>query len=335
MSETTKNVNAENLSSKKDKILTFLRIFLSIIFIVFLILKNQKNFNQIYSSLINIRAAFLSIAVLIYFVSLLAESVQWNIMLRAQKIKVSQLFLLQSMMIGFFYNNLLPSNIGGDFYRVLDVSKNKRTSLEKNISAVFLERFFGLISITLYFLISSFTTFKVLGRSAIIILIFLVIAFLLFSIIIKPRFFKIDKFFARFKRLSKFEKEFNSFNEILTSYRDKWIYIIGGMIFNLIAQTLVMVSYYFIVLSLEIKISFMLFFLIVPVIFVLTGIPISIGGLGVRENTFVFLLKKFGVSNDLAVAASFLVLFTTIFNALLGGIIYLTKSIFYKSKSFI
>jgi len=335
MSETTKNVNAENLSSKKDKILTFLRIFLSIIFIVFLILKNQKNFNQIYSSLINIRAAFLSIAVLIYFVSLLAESVQWNIMLRAQKIKVSQLFLLQSMMIGFFYNNLLPSNIGGDFYRVLDVSKNKRTSLEKNISAVFLERFFGLISITLYFLISSFTTFKVLGRSAIIILIFLVIAFLLFSIIIKPRFFKIDKFFARFKKLSKFEKKFNSFNEILTSYKDKWIYIIGAMIFNLIAQTLVMVSYYFIVLSLEIKISFMLFFLIVPVIFVLTGIPISIGGLGVRENTFVFLLKKFGVSNDLAVAASFLVLFTTIFNALLGGIIYLTKSIFYKSKSFI
>jgi len=335
MPETTENVSGENLSSKKDRILTFLRIFLSIIFIAFLILKNLKNFTQIYNSLINVQTAFLSLAVLIYFISLLAESIQWNIMLRAQKIKVSQLFLLQSMMIGFFYNNLLPSNIGGDFYRVLDISKNKKTSLEKNISAVFLERFFGLISITLYFLVSSFATLKILGESVIVISIFLAIAFLLFSIIIKPRFFKIDKFFARFKKLSKFEKKFNSFNEILTSYRDKWTYLAGGMIFNLIAQTLVMVSYYFIILSLDLKISFMSFFLIVPVIFVLTGIPISIGGLGVRENTFVFLLKKFGVANDLAVAASFLVLFTTIFNALLGGIIYLIKSVFYKSKSFI
>ena len=147
MPETTENVSGENLSSKKDRILTFLRIFLSIIFVAFLILKNLKNFTQIYNSLINVQTAFLSLAVLIYFISLLAESIQWNIMLRAQKIKVSQLFLLQSMMIGFFYNNLLPSNIGGDFYRVLDISKNKKTSLEKNISAVFLERFFGLISI--------------------------------------------------------------------------------------------------------------------------------------------------------------------------------------------
>ena len=198
MPETTENVSSENLSSKKDRVLTFLRIFLSIIFIAFLILKNLKNFTQIYNSLINVRTSFLSLAVLIYLLSLLAESIQWDILLRAQEIKVSQLFLFQSMMIGFFYNNILPSNIGGDLYRVLDVSKNKKASLGKNISAIFLQRFFGLISITLYFLVSSFATFKILGNSVIVISVFLAIAFLLFLMIINPRFFKIDRFFARF-----------------------------------------------------------------------------------------------------------------------------------------
>ena len=156
MPETTENVSGENLSLKKDRILTFLRIFLSIIFIAFLILKNLKNFTQIYNSLINVRTAFLSLAVLIYFISLLAESIQWNIMLRAQKIKVSQLFLLQSMMIGFFYNNLLPSNIGGDFYRVLDISKNKKTSLEKNISLRVLD-----INVALDYIKNSYKLIKI------------------------------------------------------------------------------------------------------------------------------------------------------------------------------
>jgi len=73
------------------------------------------------------------------------------------------------MMIGYFYNNLLPSNIGGDFYRVYDVSKNKKIPLNISISAVFLERFFGLISIAVYFLITSFSIYRILKNYVIII----------------------------------------------------------------------------------------------------------------------------------------------------------------------
>jgi hypothetical protein len=79
----------------------------------------------------------------------------------------------------------------------------------------------------------------------------------------------------------------------------------------------------------------MTFLFLVAVIFVFTGIPISIGGLGVRENTIVFILTRFGVSNNEAVIYSFLVLFMYIFAAFLGGITYLLKNIFYKSKTFI
>jgi hypothetical protein len=74
---------------------------------------------------------------------------------------------------------------------------------------------------------------------------------------------------------------------------------------------------------------------IVPVIFVFTGIPISIGGLGVRENTIVFMLTRFGISSSDAVAFSLFILFVFILNAIAGGVIYLFKNIFFRLRTII
>ena len=202
-------------------------------------------------------------------------------------------------------------------------------------SAVFIERFIGLISITIYFAVTSFKIYSILKKSIIIIAIFLAIAFILFAVIIKPDLFKISKLFKKFKKLKKAGQKFNSFNKVLDSYKDKNIYLFFAVITNFAADLFVVLSYYLLSLSLGLNLSFMTFLFMVTVIFVFTGIPISIGGLGIRENTIVFILTRFEVSDSTAVTFSLLVLFMYIFTAVVGGIIYFFKNIFYKSKSFI
>lgn len=321
--------------TRKDRVLNFSRIFISLLLLFIIIFVNRRHFNAIYDSILNVKLLFIVLATAACMVSLWIESLRWNVLLRAQDKKISGGYLFVSMMIGYFYNNLLPSNIGGDFYRIYDVSKNKKIPLNISISAVFLERFFGLISIALYFLITSFSIYRILKNYVIIISIFLVIAFILFFMIIKPEFFKIDRLFKKFKKLEKIEKGFASFRNVMNTYSGKVPYLILGIFLNLVADVFIMATYYFISLSLGLNLNFMTFAFIVPVIFVLTGIPVSIGGLGVRENTIIFMLSGFGVSNSIAVLFSFLILFVFIFNAVAGGIIYLCKNIFYKSRTFI
>ncbi|MHB8280986.1 MAG: lysylphosphatidylglycerol synthase transmembrane domain-containing protein [Candidatus Humimicrobiaceae bacterium] len=331
-----KTISTEIISSsRKDRILDFSRIFISILLLFLIIFTNYKHFDAIYNSILNVKLLFIILAAVLCMVSLWIESLRWNILLRAQGKIINGGYLFVSMMIGFFYNNLLPSNIGGDFYRIYDINKNKKIPLSISASAVFLERFFGLISIAIYFSITSFSIYKIMKNYVIIISIFLAIAFVLFSMIIKPQFFKIDRLFKRFKKLEKIEKKFASFKNVLKIYKDKIPYLIMGIFLNLIADVLIMAMYYFVSISLGLNLSFMSFVFIVPVIFVFTGIPISIGGLGVRGNAIVFMLTRFGVSNNNAVVFSFLVLFVFIFNAVAGGIIYLFKNIFYRLKTFI
>jgi uncharacterized protein (TIRG00374 family) len=321
--------------TSKDKIFIFFRIFISLLLLLLIVILNSKRFSLIFKSIFNVNLLFIILAILAGLLSLYFESLRWNVLLRAQNKKINIGYLYILIMSGFFYNNILPSNIGGDLYRVYDLNKNKKVPLNLSASSVFLERFFGFISIVIYFAATSFSIYKILKNYVIIITIFLFIALILFLLIIKPELFKADKLFKKFKRLSKIEKKFNSFKNVLTSYKNKIPYLMGGFFLNIVADTLIMIMYYFVSISLGLNLSFISFMFIVPVIFVFTGIPISIGGLGVRENVIIFMLTRFGISDANAVAFSVFILFVFVVNAIIAGIIYLFKNIFSKSKTII
>ncbi len=320
---------------KKDRLFTFIRITVSLVLLLWIILKNYRNFQDIYHIITSASIIFIALAVLMHAGHLYMNALRWNSMLRASDERVSLAFLYQSVYVGHFYNNLLPSNIGGDIYRVYDVHKNRDVPLSKTVSTVIMERFFSVIAIITYFTITSFSLYSILKNSIIMIAVILAAAVLLFIVILRPKLFRIDRLFKRFKRLKKLEKGIENFNNAVNLFRGKWLYLFLGLLFTFIAQCFYIVIYYFLSLSLGMEVSLMTFAFIVPVVFVLTGIPISIGGLGVRENIIVFLMTRFGVSNDQAVAFSLLVMFLTLFTAGIGGIIYLFKNIFYKSKGFI
>lgn len=322
-------------SKKKEKIFTFIRISVSLLLLIFIVLKNYKNFQEIYNAIITVSLIFVFLAIVAHSSHILMNALRWNVLLRALGVRINIAFLYQDTFIGYFYSNLLPSNIGGDFYRVYDIHKNKDVPLSKSLSAVITERFLSVISMLVYFAITSFSLYSMLKKSIIIIAVFLFIALILFIVVLRPKFFRIDRIFKRFKKLNKIEKKIESFNNAVNLFRNKMPHLLTGLLFTFIAQGFYMLLYYFISLSLGLDLSFTSFIFILPVIFVLTGIPISIGGLGVRENTIIFLLARFGVSNEQAVVFSILIMFEHLFTAGLGGIIYLFKNIFYKSKSFI
>ncbi len=72
-----------------------------------------------------------------------------------------------------------------------------------------------------------------------------------------------------------------------------------------------------------------------PFTSIVASIPIAIGGIGLRENALAFLVALFGASESQAALFSFLILFIILFNALLGGLVYLAKNKYFKSRGVI
>ncbi len=321
----------------KKKIFTFIRIFISLALLTFLIYRNRDNFENILNTLKNLDAGLLIAAAILYFIGISFIVFRWGILLKAHGYHISRPFLWQSAFIGWFYNMLLPTGMGGDFYRVYDLHKNKNVPINENISAVAMERIIGTITGIILLIISFFLgMFEYLSKSTIIALLSmlgLIAGFLM--VLFFPRFFRIDVILRKIRFLSRIRPRLREFHEILVSYRHRLKFIFTSFFCSLAMQTIFITSYYLIGLSMGMNISYRMMLFTFPFASVVTSLPISIGGLGIRENATVFILEIFGASRADATLFSFIVLSIILFNALLGGLVYVLKSIFYRSKSII
>ena len=98
--------------------------------------------SRLYAEMQTLRWLPVGIAVLLYPVALLCNAWKWSAALRLHGLSFRFGHLLRVGCIGFFVNNLLPSAIGGDVYRVYRSSAGGATS--RAVSAVVLERLVGL-----------------------------------------------------------------------------------------------------------------------------------------------------------------------------------------------
>lgn len=66
-------------------------------------------------------------ALAVYFVTVLASTWRWSLLLGAQNVHVRSRTLLGSWLVATFFNNFLPSNIGGDVIRIRDTARPARS----------------------------------------------------------------------------------------------------------------------------------------------------------------------------------------------------------------
>jgi len=66
---------------------------------------------------------WLAVALVVYFANILASTWRWRLLLDAQNVHVPRPSLLSSYLVAGFFNNFLPSNIGGDVVRIRDTAR--------------------------------------------------------------------------------------------------------------------------------------------------------------------------------------------------------------------
>ncbi|MFA5014116.1 MAG: lysylphosphatidylglycerol synthase transmembrane domain-containing protein [Actinomycetota bacterium] len=255
---------------------------------------------------------------------------RWKALLDTQKVRLSTATLSVTVLIGLFFNNFLPTSIGGDVFRTYDVSKKADIPLGVSASVIMVERFSGVVSAAIYAVVALFLGFTAIGNRSIVIpiVIFFVITVILAVLIINPSVLRLGKLFNRFKFLHKMREKLSNIYNTLVSFKKYKMVLFKVLIYSFLLQFAVILNWWLAARALGIDLSLTAFIFIVPVVAVIAMLPISVGGIGLRENSLVIIMVAMGVNNEKATLCSLLILLMLIIIGVIGGLTYVVRPYF-------
>ncbi len=246
---------------------------------------------------------------------------RWRLLLKGLSVPVSFARLVSSYMASLFFNLVLPGTVGGDVVRTMDIAGHTKTHSSGILATVILDRvagFFGLFTVLACALVFGY---GVLGEDNIFLvaLILLLIMVFLAGIMFSNRFFKAVFGFLPFV---KFKDYLLKIHQATRSFKHKTDILAGAWCLSVIIQAGLSVLYYFFAQAIGLDMKFIYFLLFVPVITVFSVIPISLGGLGVRDAACVAIFTKAGVAAEKALWLSLSNFSFMLALGVLGGVIY-------------
>lgn len=334
----------------KKRIFTLLRIAISVGILFFLFKTQFKNFVDVVSAFreSGVNYWFIALSLVIYWVGIYLVILRWKTLLYTQKISASQPFLLGSYLVGCFFNNFLPTSIGGDIYRIYDSSKLKNSSAMKAGSIILMDRFTGVMSMVIYLVFALALGFLrtshielIIGKwkvsnlllSILIIVLFVLAIFIIF-IMLFPDFFKLNRLFRKIRFLHRWEDKFRQIYDTFKEFRKFKVILSISIVLSLVLQLAFILNCYYVARAFGItQPSLIGFIFVFDISGILSMIPISIGGIGVREGTFIILLSALGAPKNIATIVSLVLLVMILIPGIAGGIIYAIRPAIDKKRA--
>jgi len=312
----------------------YFRISVSVALIAFLLLR--MDLGRTADVLRSVRPDYFILALFTFAASLVLGSVQWKRLLRVQDISISFGKAVSFYYVGAFFNVILPSNIGGDVVRVYDVYKESGKSNEA-IAATVTDRMLGLVALGLLampsglYIASSRGTLGFesgFGVTSILIVVAFVLMLVFTFLVLMNR--ELARGVARLLRplfIGGTRERARSIYESFHLYRSNTADIFGALGIAIVVQVLRVLVHYEVSLALGLEIPIIYFFLFIPVIAIFIALPISIGGLGIREGLGVVLFcgVVHGLTKEQAFSMELLAGIVGVLVSLIGGVVYLRR----------
>ena len=243
---------------------------------------------------------FVAIGLMVIVVQIILGSVRWFLVVARVAHEVPYPKIVRLFLIGLFFNQMLPSTVGGDGARAWFLHR-AGTGLADAIKAVLIDRALG----TLALVVLAMLIFPVLGRFfpdpatrfALLAVCLLGISGIVLVICLSG---PVSRLFPKIALLAHLHSFAVHLREALTRPREAALLAIlsftihGLTVFNL----------WFYGLSIGLELHLLDLAVLVPPMMLIAAVPISIGGWGLREGLVVTLLGVLGVEPESALLLS-------------------------------
>jgi len=287
-------------------------IKLIITIILFYLLFRHVDFTLLLQLLVNSHGGWIFVALLMQLISTYVAAYRWFKISQLLLFKERLSFYVQSYFKGSFFNQVLPSSIGGDAVRMLDLT-NKKYDKKEAFFAVFVDRVIGLVGLLVLNLLASLLFFGTFEKNFSMLIIFITLGGIL-SFTALFHFHRIS-FLAKYKYLNLFVRLANRLNKLYASRALLFKHI--GI--SIVVHFFSILTMYGLSLSLSLDLSFQTLLIAVPPVFLLTIVPISLAGWGVREGAMVGIFMLVGADQTRVLAMSLLYGLLLIISALPGS----------------
>ena len=275
---------------------------------------------------------WISGGVLLMLLTSLAAALRWRGLLSVQGVALPAGSVMRIFFIGQFFNSFMLGACGGDMVRIYYTLRGTTARRTEAATSVLIDRGIGVyvqIILGCLLILVNWTLFRTqaaLQTAALLMFACGAGAALLLATVLWKNLFESFAFFRRLEQATPLGAHFRRAYEELFRYRQRPRALVAALFFsvlNLLFQVLTAASLGH---SLGISATFGNYLVFLPIISVLTAIPLTPGSFGVREGLFVMLFQVVGVDAQHAVLLSLLFYATGLVWSLVGGLVFLGYS---------
>ena len=309
-----------------------------------------QNWTQLGKTFQALDVGRLAFSVVVFMLSQTLLATRWWLLLRAQAIHTSLWTAVKLHLLGLFYNNVMPSAMGGDLLRAWYVSKYTDRRLAAALS-VLVDRVIALLSMLVMvgFIYVCIIRGRVslpslsdqpkspgagglmVGTLAILGVVLLAVYGILRSY--PPTRRALQRHMeAAWRHLGAAAK---TLGEAAVLYGRRPFVVLAAMALTILLQSLIVTAFWVLGRSLGIDAPLSIFFVAFPASWLFAAIPVSIAGIGLMEGALVVLLVHLAaVPEEQAKALALCQRFVWLLASVPGGFIHLLGAHLPKANSF-
>jgi uncharacterized protein (TIRG00374 family) len=308
----------------RDRAFTLIKVLLSIFLIVLAF--SKVPLSQVATQLASANLGYFLVALLLYFLAIVVNGVKWQILLRAQDMRVPFRAVLQFLFIGFFFNNFLPANVGGDVMRGYGLARYTDRSADAAVSVI-VDRIIGMMAYMSTAVVAALVAVRLSDRPewrrvewvAIIALAALGMGF---AVMLSRRFRSFISSVFALRWFAPVAPIWEKLSDAFNAYRFQYGALVAAFGVALIGILCTALVNWCLSLSMGGQMPLGIIFLVNPLIALVLMLPISIGGLGVTQAVYPFFYSLAGVPADHALAVSLMMQLIVFLGSLPGAFLW-------------
>lgn len=291
----------------------FRLLFALVVLLFFLIVIDV---DEVLSFLSAVSCLDILVLLLILFVRNYFAAIRFQLLLGNQ-VRVAQGELIRQYFVASLFNMFIPTAIGGDGVRIILLAKQKLSKTDAGI-LILAERLIGFYSLISISFIATF-----LWETPDIIYLIATSLFGGYTVIMS------GVLYLPFTRIkNKWPVRFiDRMSNICLELRSRPGDVVAVFIFSILYQLSAIYISYYVALAIGLVPNVLHFLTIVPIVWLVTMIPISVGGLGLRELSFTFLLSLVGYTHEMSTGVSLGTYFALVMSACIGAVIIVISNI--------
>ncbi len=302
---------------------TLLRLGVSLILLAWIL--SRADLRSIVEVLANADPRLLAAAFGLNLLGWVLSVTRWRLLLRARGVAVSFDTTLRSYLTGIFFNNLLPSTVGGDSIRIYD-SWRWGAGKAGAVAVIGVDRLTGLLALLSLAVVAVVLAPQLLSGVPMFRLWILLGTLGLFTVTgialipdvrvrawIRPL---LRRSPACVRRITE------TVSGSLRAFRSQPRVVRRCLVISLVLQVTVVLHAFLLTRALGLQVPLMALFFIMPTALVIMSVPFSINAIGIREGVFAFFLGLFGVSLHGALAFAWLAFGFILLQGAIGGLAF-------------